>query len=86
MGKCVPIASARYNAGEMLKQHPNHRQYLETLARMTPQQRVAKAFELSEMTRQLFVHGLRKRFPSATESEFRKILIERLNRCHNRNY
>ncbi len=45
-----------------------------------------KAFELSEFTRQLFIHGLRKRFPDLSEDEFEKLLRRRLEKCHNRNY
>ena len=65
---------------------PNHRLYIETLRRMTPQQRLLKAFELSELSRQAFVQGLRQRFPDLPEPEFRKLLLARLEKCHNRNY
>ena len=53
---------------------------------MTPEQRLLKAFELSEFSKALFVEGLRQRFPDATEEEFRRILFDRLEKCHNRNY
>ena len=53
---------------------------------MTPQQRIQKAFELSDMTRELLMRGLRQRFPDATPEEFRRILLEVLDRCHNTNY
>ncbi len=53
---------------------------------MSPEQRLLKAFELTEFTRRLFEHGLRKRFPELTEEEFQKKLKERLDKCHNRNY
>lgn len=69
-----------------LKPRPNHRIYIETLRRMTPEQRLLKAFELSELSKALFVHGLRQRFPDLSEEEFRKLLLERLSKCHNRNY
>jgi hypothetical protein len=68
------------------KRQPNRRIYIETLRRMTPEQRLLKAFELSEFSKSLFVHGLRQRFPDLTEEEFRKLLLERLSKCHNRNY
>ncbi len=68
------------------KKRPNHRRYLEVLRRMTPEQRLAKAFELSAFAKALFLHGLRKRYPTATEEEFRKILLGRLAKCHNKNY
>ena len=69
-----------------LKKRPNHRQYIEVLRRMSPEQRLLKALELSEFSKQLFIHGLRKRFPDLPEEEFRKLLLERLDKCHNRNY
>jgi hypothetical protein len=53
---------------------------------MSPEKRLLKAFELSEFARQLFVHGLRKRFPDLEDSAFKKLLLERLDKCHNRNY
>jgi hypothetical protein len=68
------------------KPRPNHALYIEVLRRMTPAQRLAKAFELSDFARNLFIHGLRKRFPNATEEEFKRILLERLRLCHNKNY
>jgi hypothetical protein len=69
-----------------LKPRPNHQRYLEVLRRLTPEQRLAKVFELSDFARQLFIHGLRRRYPEATEEQFRTLLLERLSRCHNRNY
>jgi len=53
---------------------------------MSPEKRLLKAFELSDFARQLFIHGLRKRFPGLSENEFKKVLLERLDKCHNRNY
>lgn len=69
-----------------IKQRPNHKLYLQILRRMTPEQRLAKAFELSEFSRQLFIHGLRRRFPDLSEAEFKELLLRRLEKCHNRNY
>ena len=60
--------------------------YLRMLRHMGPQQRLEKAFELTEFAKQLFAQGLRKQFPQASPKEFQKILTERLNKCHNRNY
>ena len=68
------------------KPRPNHKLYLQVLRKMTPEQKLAKVFELSAFAKSLFVHGLRKRFPNATEEEFHKILLARLEKCHNRNY
>jgi hypothetical protein len=53
---------------------------------MSPERRLLKAFELSEIAHQLFIQGLHKRFPELPREEFEKKLLERLNKCHNRNY
>ncbi len=69
-----------------MKPQPNHRIYLETLRRMTPEERVAKAFELTEFARALFRAGLQRRFPNASETEIHALFLQRLEKCHNRNY
>lgn len=53
---------------------------------MTPEQRLMKAFELTEFARALFVAGLRSRYPDASEEEIRKMAAQRLAKCHNRRY
>lgn len=68
------------------KPRPNHALYLEVLRRMTPAQRLAKAFELSDFARELFLCGLRRRYPAVSERELHRIYLERMARCHNRNY
>ena len=56
------------------------------LRRMTPELRLAKAFELGEMGRELLRAGLRLRHPGATEEEIRALELQEVVRCHNRNY
>jgi hypothetical protein len=68
------------------KPRPNHKRYIEILRRMTVEQKLQKVFELSEMGKSLFREGLRQRFPDATEDELHRIYLERLEKCHNRNY
>jgi hypothetical protein len=68
------------------KPRPNHQRYLEVLRAMTPEQRLRKAFELSAFSKALFVEELRRRFPDLSEPEFHRLLLERLEKCHNRNY
>ncbi len=53
---------------------------------MSPEARLMKSFELSEFSKSLFLQGLRKRFPDLSDDEIKKIYMERLNKCHNRNY
>ena len=69
-----------------MKPNPDHAAYIKILRNMTPGQRLEKALELSELTRDLFKHGLRKRFPELSEEELHKLYLERLDLCHNRNY
>jgi hypothetical protein len=66
------------------KPRPNDQIYREALHRMTPEQRLLKAFELTELSRELFRAGLRQRFPDAGETELQRIYLERLEKCHNR--
>jgi hypothetical protein len=69
-----------------IKPRPNHAVYLRVLRNMTPEERLQKAFELSELARQLFLCGLRKRFPDLSPEEIDRLFRERLNQCHNWNY
>lgn len=69
-----------------IKKNPNHRLYIQVLRQMSPEQRLLKAFELSEFSKELFIHGLHKRFPHLSDEEFNRLLLERLDKCHNRNY
>lgn len=69
-----------------IKPRPNHRLYVEILRRMTPEQRLLKAFELTEFSRDLFKRGLRRRFPDLSEEEIHRLYLQRLEKCHNRNY
>lgn len=69
-----------------IKERPNHRLYIETLRSMGSEARLLKSFELSELTKELFLHGLRKRFAELSNDEIKRIYLERLDKCHNRNY
>ena len=68
------------------KERPNHRRYLQLLRGLSPEQRLLKAFELSAFSQALFIQGLRNRFPDSTDEEFKRLLLARLEKCHNRNY
>jgi hypothetical protein len=69
-----------------LKKNPSHSMYIQALRRMSPEERLLRSFELSEFTRELFYHGLRKRFPDLSEEELKELFLKRLDKCHNRNY
>ena len=69
-----------------IKKRPNHKRYIQILRNMTPEERLMQAFELTEFSRELFKAGLRIRFPDMPEDELKKLYLERLGKCHNRNY
>ncbi len=69
-----------------LKLRPNHQAYLMAISRMSPSDRAAKAFELSDMTKELFREGLRRRFPDVSEAELHQLFLQGLEKCHNQNY
>jgi len=69
-----------------LRNKSEHKEYINMLRRMSPEERLFKAFEISDFTKKLFVNGLRKRFPDLNDQEFKLLLMKRLDKCHNRNY
>lgn len=69
-----------------IKPTPNHQQYLRVLKNMTIEQKLLKAFQLSETMKKLFLAGLEKRFPEKTSSEINALYLERISKCYNRNY
>jgi hypothetical protein len=67
-----------------LKEQPNRRVYMDALRRMTPEQRLAKAFELSDMTHEALRAGLAERYPAASDAELHSMHPERMERCRSR--
>jgi len=49
------------------KPKPNHKLYIQLLRKMSTEEKLHKAFALSDFSRQLFIHGLRRRFPNLPE-------------------
>jgi hypothetical protein len=64
----------------------DRQRYINILRRMTPAQRLTKAMELSDLGKRLFLHGLRRRFPEMNDQQIHKLYLDRLAKCHNRNY
>ena len=64
----------------------NRTLYIGILRNMTPEERLSKAFELTEMTRELLRAGLAQRYPSACAEELQQLYLERLERCRSRTY
>lgn len=83
-----PSACARNKAHIFTPVKPkrNHSIYLGILRRMSAEDRLRKAFELSDLSRALFAHGLRRAFPDLEPAEFRALVRSRLDKCHNRIY
>jgi hypothetical protein len=69
-----------------LKPKQNHKEYLISLKQLGAEKRLLKALELSATAKELFMHGLRRRFSNKTEYEVKEIYLERISKCHNRNY
>lgn len=69
-----------------IKSRPNHRRLLQILRALTPAQRLEKAFELTEFSRQLMKDGIRNQHPNASPEQLHHIYLARLKKCHNRNY
>lgn len=64
----------------------NRQLYLEALRRMTPEQRLLKACELSDMTKELLRIGIRRRHPDYSEAQIHALFLQQLGRCHNPNW
>lgn len=49
-----------------------HREYIKIIRRLTPEERLKKCFELNELAKQLFLTGLKNRFPNLSKEEIIK--------------
>ncbi len=58
------------------------RVWRETLRRMTGEQRLIKALELTETTRQIMRAGIRHQHPEATDEQIQTMYIDRLLGYH----
>lgn len=76
-GRCYPLVMDP-------KPRPNHEVYLGVLRRMTPEQRLLKAFELTEQSHELLRAGVRLRYPDAGPEEQQRIYLDQLERCRSR--
>ena len=68
------------------KSHPNRERYIAILRGMTPQQKLERMFELNELGKELVRAGIRSRFPNLLENEIKKMVVQKVIECHNRNY
>ncbi|MCP4261153.1 MAG: hypothetical protein GY774_27150 [Planctomycetes bacterium] len=60
-----------------IKKRPNHKIYLQVLRGMSPENRLLKAFELTEFANQLFIQGLHTRYPNLPDEKIKRIFLER---------
>jgi hypothetical protein len=72
----VWLAGTRCFAGP--KPRPNHERQLAILRSMTPEQRLLKACELSDLSKALFWEGMRHRNPGLPEEELRRKGVRQL--------
>jgi len=63
-----------------------HKEYIKILKKMKPQARLQKAFELSDLTKSLFITGLRMRHPDYSEEDIKDLYIEKIYKCHSYDY
>jgi len=82
----IGLMTVRKDETADMKPRPNHDVYIKVLRRMSAEQHLLKAFELSALTRELFIAGMRRRFPDLNAIEFKKLIRERLEKCHNQIY
>jgi hypothetical protein len=68
----------------MSKLQPNRAIYVDVLRRMTPEQRLAKAFELTSMVRQLARAGVAHRNPGLEAAEVDRLTREHIRQWHSR--
>ena len=69
-----------------MKTYPHKQRYHEILRNMTPQAKLEKAFELSDLANAAFRAGLKSRYPHLPEDELEQLYQEKLKACHNQNY
>lgn len=68
------------------KPRPNHARTIGILRGMSADARLREALRLGESSRQLFEAGLHKARPGLSDADLHRLLLERLDKCHNRNY
>jgi hypothetical protein len=69
-----------------MKTYPNKQRYYQILKAMSPQDKLMKAFELSDLTNSAFRAGLKNRYPNLTDGELHKLYLEKRLECYNRTY
>ena len=53
---------------------------------MSPQEKLEKSFELTELSNAAFKAGLKARYPHLCEVELEQLYLEKRKACHNQTY
>ena len=69
-----------------MNKSPDHREYIKMMRKLSPEDRLRKSFELTELTKRLFMAGLKNRFPGLSDEEIKKIYLKQIGKFHNLNY
>jgi hypothetical protein len=69
-----------------MKTYPNKQKYHEILKGMSPQEKIEKVFELSDLANAAFFAGLRNRYPQLSDDELKSLYLKKRRACHNQNY
>jgi hypothetical protein len=67
-----------------MKERPNHRIYVQVLREMGPENRLRKAFELSEFSRALTKRGLENLHPELPPSDLNRLYLDRMKKARER--
>jgi len=69
-----------------MKTYPNKQRYYAILRSMSPQEKLLKSFELTELVRAANRAGMRNRNQHLSEQELEQLFLERQKACHNQTY
>jgi hypothetical protein len=67
-----------------MKERPNHRIYVQVLREMGPENRLKKAFELSEFARALTKRGLEALHPELPAADLNRLYLDRMKKARER--
>ena len=69
-----------------LKKQLNRQIYVSIIKNKSPEQRLLKTFELSQMIKTLFYESFKQKYSHLDPSALHKKYLEYLQKCHNKNY
>lgn len=67
-----------------MKERPNHQVHIRVLRQMGPENRLRKAFELSEFTRALTRRGLEHLHPDFEPADLNRLYLDRMKKARDR--